>query len=90
MADFADAAALIACMDAVISVDSAPAHSAGALGRPLWVLLPRAAEWRWLRGRDDTLWYPGARLFRQDVARDWTELARRVSDCLQTDWSAQT
>ena len=90
VADFADAAALVSCLDLVISVDSAPAHLAGAIGHPLWVLLPHAAEWRWLRHRDDTPWYPGAKLFRQARAQDWTELAQRVGDCLHTEWSTRT
>ncbi len=80
--DFADAAALISLMDLVISVDSAPAHLAGALGRPVWVLLYFAAEWRWLMAREDSPWYPTARLFRQQIALDWGEVAARVGDAL--------
>jgi hypothetical protein len=79
-ADFADSAALISLMDVVVSVDSAPAHLAGALGRPVWLLLYYAAEWRWLMQRDDSPWYPTARLFRQRVALDWREVAARVGD----------
>ncbi len=80
--DFADTAALISLMDVVVSVDSAPAHLAGALARPVWVLLYYAAEWRWLMGREDSPWYPSARLFRQKVALDWGEVAGRVGDAL--------
>jgi hypothetical protein len=80
--DFADTAALISLMDVVVSVDSAPAHLAGALATPVWVLLYYAAEWRWLMGRDDSPWYPTARLFRQQVALDWGEVAGRVGDAL--------
>ncbi len=87
VADFADAAALAAALDLVISVDSAPAHLAGALGKPVWVLLHRTAEWRWLRDRADSPWYPTATLFRQARALDWAELATRVGDCLQAEWS---
>ncbi len=80
--DFADTAALIALTDLVISVDSGPAHLAGALGHPVWLLLYWAAEWRWLEAREDSPWYPSARLFRQRRPGDWTELAARVGACL--------
>ncbi len=84
--DFADSAALAGEMDLVISVDSAPAHLAGALGVPLWLLLPRLAEWRWLQDRTDSPWYPGATLFRQRAPGDWPELARRVGHALDARW----
>jgi tetratricopeptide (TPR) repeat protein len=70
-ADFADTAASIAALDAVIAVDTAVAHLAGALGKPLFLLLPYAADFRWLRGRADSPWYPGARLIRQPHFGDW-------------------
>ncbi len=70
--DFADTAAIIAQLDAVIAVDTAVAHLAGALGKPLLLLLPFAADFRWLRGRDDSPWYPTARLFRQRQFDDWS------------------
>lgn len=79
LADFADTAAVVAQLDLVVTVDTAVAHLAGAMGRPVWLLLPRTAEWRWLRGRDDTPWYPTMRLFRQERAGDWAELAARVA-----------
>jgi tetratricopeptide (TPR) repeat protein len=69
--DFADTAALIAQLDAVIAVDTAVAHLAGALGKPLYLLLPFAADFRWLRERQDSPWYPSARLFRQPRFGDW-------------------
>jgi tetratricopeptide (TPR) repeat protein len=69
--DFAETAAVIAALDLVITCDNAIAHLAGALGRPTWVALKHAADWRWLVGRDDSLWYPTMRLFRQPVAGDW-------------------
>ena len=69
--DFADTAALIATLDLVISVDTAVAHLAGALGKPVWVLLPLMPDWRWMIGRDDSPWYPTARLFRQEARGDW-------------------
>lgn len=68
---FAEIAALLECLDLVVSVDTAIAHLAGALGRPVWVLLQFAADFRWLRGRADSPWYPTARLFRQATRGDW-------------------
>ncbi len=69
--DFAATAAAIARLDAVIAVDTAVAHLAGALGKPLFLLLPFGADFRWLRERSDSPWYPGARLFRQHAFNDW-------------------
>ncbi|GAN78407.1 hypothetical protein Asru_0822_02 [Acidisphaera rubrifaciens HS-AP3] len=69
--DFADTAAILSLMDLVISVDTSIAHVAGAIGVPVWVLLPYAADWRWLRRREDSIWYPTARLFRQETPGDW-------------------
>jgi tetratricopeptide (TPR) repeat protein len=79
LADFADTAALIAQLDLVITVDTAVAHLAGALGRPVWVLLPLVADWRWLRERSDSPWYPTMRLFRQRKRGDWDEVLQRVA-----------
>lgn len=78
LGDFADTAALMQSLDLVIAVDTAVAHLAGALGRPVWVLLPNPPEWRWLRDRDDSPWYPGARLFRQSAQGDWTTVIEAV------------
>jgi tetratricopeptide (TPR) repeat protein len=69
--DFSDTAALAANMDLVIAVDTSVAHLAGALAKPVWVLLPFIPDWRWLLDRDDSPWYPTARLFRQDDSRRW-------------------
>jgi tetratricopeptide (TPR) repeat protein len=69
--DFSDTAALAANMDLVIAVDTSVAHLAGALAKPLWLLLPFVPDWRWLLDRDDSPWYPTARLFRQDDSRQW-------------------
>ena len=80
--DFADTAALTACMDLVIAVDTAGAHLAGALGKPLWLLLPFAADWRWLRDRADSPWYPTARLFRQPQPGDWDSVIAQVDAAL--------
>jgi tetratricopeptide (TPR) repeat protein len=71
LADFADTAALIECMDRVISVDTSVAHLAGALGKPLSILLAHVPDFRWLLERRDTPWYPGARLYRQPALGDW-------------------
>ncbi|MFM0201046.1 tetratricopeptide repeat protein [Paraburkholderia fungorum] len=78
--DFADTAALLEQLDLVISVDTSIAHLAGALARPVWILLPHFPDWRWMHDRDDTPWYPSARLFRQTVARDWDGVIKRVRD----------
>jgi len=77
--NFGDTAAAMINLDLVISIDTAAAHLAGALGKPVWILLPAVADWRWLLGRRDSPWYPSARLFRQQKAGDWATLLRRVS-----------
>ncbi|SDD61444.1 glycosyltransferase family 9 protein [Paraburkholderia lycopersici] len=69
--DFEDTAAIVSVADLLISVDSSPVHLAGALGRPVWVMLPFVPDWRWLLGRSDTPWYPRTRLFRQPSRGDW-------------------
>ena len=81
--DFADTAAIIANLDLVISVDTAVAHLAGALGRAVWLLVPFVGEWRWLLDREDTPWYPTMRLFRQKVPGDWGEVVERVVEALR-------
>jgi TPR repeat/Glycosyltransferase family 9 (heptosyltransferase) len=81
--DFADTAALISCLDLVISVDTSVVHLAGALAKPFWVLVPFLPDWRWLLNRDDNPWYPTARLFRQTTARDWREVIARVRQGLR-------
>ena len=78
LADFRDTAALVALMDVVVTVDTAVAHVAGAMGKPVWVLLPYSPDWRWLLGRDDSPWYPGARLFRQPAVGQWEPVLERV------------
>ncbi len=84
--DFSGTAAAMAALDLVISVDTATAHLAGALGKPVWVLLGHAADWRYLRGRDDSPWYPSMRLFRQCRRGDWRGLIRRVTDTLSDEF----
>lgn len=71
ISDFSDTAALMQSLDLIVSVDTAVAHLAGALGRPVWLLLANPPEWRWMRDRDDSPWYPSARLFRQSTPGDW-------------------
>ncbi len=78
LGDLAETAALASQLDLVISVDTSIAHLAGALGRPTWVLLPYSPDYRWLLDRDDSPWYPTARLFRQSAARDWAEVIETV------------
>jgi tetratricopeptide (TPR) repeat protein len=80
--DFSDTAALAANMDIVIAVDTSVAHLAGALAKPVWVLLPFIPDWRWLLGRDDSPWYPTMRLFRQDDSRQWDGAFRRLRAAL--------
>ena len=78
--DFLGVAGLVANLDLVITVDTAAAHLAGALAKPVWTLLPFAPDWRWLLGREDTPWYPTMRLFRQAVAGDWAGVLTRVAN----------
>lgn len=80
--DFSDTAALIAEMDLVISVDTSVAHLAGALGKPVWVLLPYAPDFRWLLERSDSPWYPSATLFRQPTAGDWGAVVQQLKEML--------
>jgi tetratricopeptide (TPR) repeat protein len=76
--DMADTAAQMANLDVVISIDTSMAHLAGALARPLWVLLSHTPDWRWLLDREDCPWYPTARLFRQQKQGDWTSVIEKV------------
>jgi len=77
--DFADTAAVIDQLDLVIAVDTSVAHLAGALGKPVWILLPFSADWRWLLDRDESPWYPSARLFRQPRIDDWSSVIAQVT-----------
>jgi Tfp pilus assembly protein PilF len=88
--DFAETAAAISALDLVISVDTAVAHLAGALAKPVWVLLPFVPDWRWLIGRDDSPYYPTARLFRQPARGDWDSVALRVRVALDERTGAPT
>ena len=84
LTDFAETAALMSCLDLVISVDTSVAHLAGAQGCPTWILLPYTPDYRWLLDRDDSPWYPSVRLFRQDETRDYAS----VLDKVRTELSA--
>ena len=81
--DLSAAAQRIAALDLMISIDSMPAHLAGALGVPTWTLLQSPADWRWMDARDDTPWYPTMRLFRQERGGDWEMVTRQVEDALR-------
>ena len=82
MNDFTDTAAVIVNLDMVISVDTAVVHLAGAIGKPVWNLLPFAPEWRWQLDLDDSPWYPGMRLFRQTKPKDWSGVFEQVKKAL--------
>jgi ADP-heptose:LPS heptosyltransferase len=79
LADFADTAAVLSQTDLTISVDTSTVHLAGALGRPVWMLLQHMPDFRWLLEREDSPWYPSARLFRQPDFGDWKSVIERVS-----------
>jgi tetratricopeptide (TPR) repeat protein len=83
LTDFADTAGLIANLDLVICVDTAVAHLAGAMGKPVWVLLPFVADWRWMLNRQDSPWYPTLRLFRQERIADWRAPLARIAEALK-------
>jgi hypothetical protein len=80
--DFADTAAVLALCDLVVCVDTSVAHVAGALGRPVFLLLPFQPDWRWMLDRDASPWYPAIRLFRQSAPRDWDGAIARVREAL--------
>ena len=82
MRDFADTAAVIQELDLVVTVDTAIAHLAGALGKPVWVVLPHPGDWRWMLNRDDSPWYPTARLFRQQRPGEWGPVFENLRQAL--------
>jgi ADP-heptose:LPS heptosyltransferase len=77
LTDFRETAALVSCLDLVITVDTSVAHLAAAMGRPTWILLPYLPDYRWLLDREDSPWYPTARLFRQDKTQDYRPVIER-------------
>ncbi|OGA37761.1 MAG: hypothetical protein A3G24_03605 [Betaproteobacteria bacterium RIFCSPLOWO2_12_FULL_62_13] len=81
--DLLDTAALIEQLDLVISVDTAVAHLAGALGKPVWMLNCFESEWRWMLNREDSPWYPTIKIFRQRKPGDWDEVVARVASALK-------
>ena len=83
LGDYSDTAAALATLDLLITVDTSVAHLAGALGRPVWLLLPFAPDWRWLLKREDTPWYPTMRLFRQPTPGDWKSVVAKLVEALQ-------
>ncbi len=83
LGDFADDAALMANLDLIISINTATAHLAGALGRPVWTLVQSPPDWRWLLGRDDSPWYPTMRLFRRGQAETWGQVVERIGQALR-------
>jgi len=80
--DFDDTAALAMNLDLIISVDTSVAHLAGGLGLPIWLFNRHASDWRWMRGREDSPWYPSMRIFTQETAGDWDGVVKRVVECL--------
>ena len=82
LTDFAQTAGAVANLDLVISVDTAVAHLAGAMGKPVWIMLPFVPDWRWLLEREDSPWYPTARLFRQKALGHWGPVMRGIADAL--------
>jgi tetratricopeptide (TPR) repeat protein len=82
LVDFDQTAALLAALDLIVTVDTAVAHLAAAMGKPVWILLPHTPEWRWLLDREDTPWYPNVRLFRQKRRDDWESVIERVRGSL--------
>ncbi len=81
--DLAETAALVATLDLVITTDTCIAHLAGAMGKPVWILLPHLADWRWMQETETTPWYPTARLLRQKTPGDWGRVVERVCDELE-------
>ena len=88
--DFADTAAVVELVDVVVTVDTSVAHVAGAMGKPVWILLPfNPHDWRWMLDREDSIWYPTARVFRQPVNGDWASVVRRVGEELTRCFAAR-
>ena len=84
LGDFAQTASYVKQMDLIITIDSSLAHLAGGLGHPVWLMLARQTDWRWIGDEHTTPWYPSMRLFRQTTAGDWTPVLEQVAAALQT------
>lgn len=89
LTDFSETAALVCCLDLVISVDTSVVHLVGALGAPVWTMLPFNPDWRWLLNRDDSPWYQSMRLFRQPTRGDWASVVDNVRGELEALVSAR-
>ena len=81
--DYDDTMAILENLELLVTVDTSVAHLAGAMGRPVWIMLPRAPDWRWLLEREDSPWYPTVRLFRQTQVRRWDDVAQRIAAALR-------
>ena len=88
--DYDDTMAILENIDLLVTVDTSVAHLAGAMGRPVWIMLPRAPDWRWLLEREDTPWYPTVRLFRQTEVRRWDDVVARIVAGLREMPSGET
>jgi hypothetical protein len=86
--DYDDTMAILENLERLVTVDTSVAHLAGAMGRPVWIMLPRAPDWRWLLEREDSPWYPTVRLFRQTQVRRWDDVAQRIAAALRQQGSA--
>jgi hypothetical protein len=84
--DYRDTMAVLDQLDLIVTVDTSVAHLAGAMGRPVWIMLPFAPDWRWLLGRPDTPWYPTIRLFRQKEPKQWAPVMDEVVAALRSEW----
>ena len=82
LTDFGETAAMMENLDMIVTVDTAMGHLAGALARPVWIMIPKAADWRWMLDRSDSPWYPTARLFRQTRPGAWDELLAEIAAAL--------
>jgi ADP-heptose:LPS heptosyltransferase len=82
LTDFGETAAVVENLDLVITVDTSMGHLAGALGKPAWILIPKAADWRWMLEREDSPWYPSVRLFRQQKPGAWDQPLDRLRSAL--------
>jgi Flp pilus assembly protein TadD len=88
--DYDDTMAILENLERLVTVDTSVAHLAGAMGRPVWIMLPRAPDWRWLLEREDSPWYPTVRLFRQTQVRRWDDVAQRIAAALRQENPADT